>query len=72
MMGKNGDQIPRLYQSVADIYVLQYWDQVDQSVYELMNNLAVSVSAIQQRKIFYCIVDGNDTSRLIDSYPSYF
>jgi hypothetical protein len=72
MMGKNGDQIPRLYQTVADIYVLQYWDQVDQSVYELMYNLAVSVSAIQQRKVFYCIVDGNDTARLIAAYPSYF
>ena len=34
MMGRNGDQIPRLFNSAAKIYLLQYWDQIGEAVYE--------------------------------------
>jgi len=68
-MGKNGDQISRLFQTVADIYLLQYCGQIDQSIYELMNSLAISISAIYRKKIYYCIIDGQDTTRLIEAYP---
>jgi hypothetical protein len=72
MMGKNGDQIPILFQSEADIYILQYWDQIDQSVYELMHRLAVYRSAIDLRRIYYCVIDGQDTARLIAAFPEFF
>jgi hypothetical protein len=72
MMGKNGDQIPILFQSDADIYILQYWGQVDQSVYELMHRLAVYRSAIELRRIYYCIIDGQDTSRILAAYATFF
>lgn len=68
MMGKNGDQISRLFQTLADIYILQYWNQIDQSVYELMHSLAISVSAIHRTKVYYCIIDGQDTARLVEAY----
>jgi hypothetical protein len=68
MMGKNGDQISRLFQTFADMYILQYWSQIDQSVYELMHSLAISVSAIYRTKVHYCIIDGQDTARLIEAY----
>lgn len=67
-MGKNGDQISRLFQTVADIYILQYWNQIDQSVYELMHSLAISVSALNRKKVYYCVIDGQDTARIVEAY----
>jgi hypothetical protein len=71
-MGKNGDQISRLFQAEANVFILQYWGQVDQSVYEMMKSLAVAKSAINRERIYYCIIDGQDTNRLLRSYPRQF
>lgn len=73
MMGKNGDQIQRLYQVTADVYVLQYWAQIDQSVHVLMHNLAVAASASGGgRPVNHLVVDGSDSTRLIKAYPEHF
>lgn len=72
-MGKNGDQIQRLYQVPADLYVLQYWAQIDQSVFTLMHSLAVSRSAMNGGKLVrYLVIDGEDSQRLILAYPKRF
>lgn len=72
MMGRNGDQILRLFDSDADLFVLQYWAQIDQSIYELMNSLAIRNSAKCRKKIYYCVIDGSDTARILKAYRSYF
>jgi hypothetical protein len=72
MMGKNGDQILRLFQSDADIFVLQYWGQIDQSIYEQMNSFAIQKSALNRKKIYYCIIDGYDTARIVQAYKTFF
>jgi len=71
-MGRNGDQIQRLFKSPAELFILQYWAEIDISVIEQVEAFAKlkSISAIQN--IFYCIMDGQDTQRLVDHYPSYF
>jgi hypothetical protein len=43
-MGKNGDQIQRLFRSAADVFFVQYWGQVDESVVEQMQLLATAKS----------------------------
>lgn len=73
MMGKNGDQIQRLFSStVADAYVVQYWSQIDESILEQMKFLATARSTIERRRIYYGVIDGTDSARLIRAYPKAF
>jgi len=72
MMGKNGDQILRLFQSDADLFVVQYWGQIDQSIYEQMNSFAIQKSALNGKKIYYCVIDGFDTARILEAYKPFF
>jgi hypothetical protein len=73
MMGKNGDQVPRLFKSPAAFYALQYWDQVGEAVYEMMNTYATvrSVNGVGE-PILYTVIDGQDSARIIQAYPSAF
>lgn len=71
-MGKNGDQILRLFKTPADLYVVQYWGEIDQSVYEHVRTFAGMESIQSQRQVKYCIVDGIDSTRLIAAYPDEF
>ena len=71
-MGKRGDQILRLFRSPADLYLVQYNGQVDESIIEQMHGLAVAKSALEGRTIYYGVVDGKDTERFIAAYPEAF
>lgn len=71
-MGKNGDQIQRLLSTSADVYVLQYWNAIEQSVYEQVHQLAMARSAGSGTVVRYVIIDGSDSTRLIEAYPECF
>ncbi len=71
-MGKRGDQVQRLFRSSAEVFIVQYWSQIDESIVELMTNLARSKSAADMKKIYYGVIDGPDTMRLITAYPECF
>lgn len=72
MMGRNGDQIQRLLMSTADIFLVQYWGQIDESVLEQMRTFAFAKSVSENREIVFGIIDGQDTSRIIKAYPRAF
>lgn len=67
-MGKNGDQIQRLFKSPAEVFFVQYVDQIDESVIDQMKTHAIAKSVTEGKKIHYGIIDGKDTSRLISAY----
>ena len=67
-MGKNGDQIQRLFRSPAQALIIQYNDQIDSSILELMKELSIAKSAKEHRRIFYGIIDGTDTARIFKAY----
>jgi hypothetical protein len=71
-MGKNGDQIQQLFRSVADVYLVQYWGQIEDSVLEQMQLLATARSWLEGREIWYGVIDGADSNRLIAAYPRQF
>ncbi|MEO8910115.1 MAG: hypothetical protein ABI408_07805, partial [Gemmatimonadaceae bacterium] len=71
-MGKNGDQLQRLFDSVADFYIVQHWNRIAESVPQLMELIAVTTSFREDREVFYGIVDGTDSIRLVDAYPRQF
>ena len=71
-MGKNGDQIQRLFTSPAQVFLVQYWQEVDLTVLELLEGLAVAKSTLARKKIWYGIIDGQDSYRLYRAYPTQF
>lgn len=71
-MGKHGDQIQRLFSSPAEVFIVQYWDQIGESVLEQMEQFAKAKSAVEGKEIFYCVIDGQDTARLLNAYPKQF
>ena len=71
-MGKNGDQIQRLFESDADIFFVQYHDQIAQSISEQMYAIAVANSVARNKKIYYGTIDGVDSNRLVQAYSEKF
>ena len=71
-MGKNADQIQRLFRTPADVFLVQYWNRIDESIIEQMKNFATAKSACEGRRIYYGTIDGQDTSRLLGAYRDFF
>jgi hypothetical protein len=71
-LGKNGDQIQRLFLSAAEVFIVQYHSQIDQSVIEQMVAFATMNSVRESKRVWYGVVDGDDTSRLMAAYPKAF
>ncbi len=71
-LGKNGDQIQRLFRCNADVFFVQYWRDIDQSVLEQMRQFAELTSYYHNKEIWYGIIDGYDSVRLMLAYPELF
>lgn len=67
-MGKNGDQIQRLFHTSADVFMVQYYHQISDSVVEQMTDYAIMKSATTATKILFGIIDGEDTRRILQAY----
>lgn len=65
--GKNGDQILRLVESPALLFVIQFVGNVSENV---IRDIAGKVAHLrsQGRDAQYCIIDGQDTARLLRAY----
>ena len=63
-LGKNGDQISRLFSEPADLYVLQHCHQVTNDVRATMRAFSQQMG----RTRLFCIVDGFDTIRVLETY----
>ncbi len=71
-MGKDGDQIQRLFRAPAQVFFVQYWGQIDESILEQMKLVATARSFFEKKTIYYGIIDGQDTQRIITAYQEYF
>ncbi|HVB12153.1 MAG TPA: hypothetical protein VNE86_03395 [Nitrososphaerales archaeon] len=71
-MGKRGDQIARLFKTPAQAFLVQYWAQIDESVLEALATQAKMKSYYEGKIIYYGIIDGQDTARLLKAYPKQF
>jgi hypothetical protein len=71
-MGKNGDQIPRMFLGDGRLFVVQYWRDIKPSVDSLMRSMAIDKSNATGEKIYYAVVDGVDSHRLYQAYQSKF
>lgn len=63
-LGKNGDQISRLYSEPADIFLLQHCHEVASAVRDHMRAFSTRVGRLRP----FCIIDGGDTVRILRAY----
>jgi len=71
-MGKNADQIQRLFEVDADIFIVQYAYQIGESVIDQMEKMAIAKSVLSNRKIWYGTIDGIDSDRIFAAYRTSF
>lgn len=65
--GKNGDQLVRLFQAPAELFVLQFIGSVAETVVKDMETNTRYLQSIG-RLARFCIIDGQDTARLLRAY----
>lgn len=63
-LGKNGDQIDRLFTEPADLFVLQHCHEITSPVRSAMRAYAQQIG----RPRLYCVIDGYDTIRILEAY----
>lgn len=63
-LGKNGDQIDRLFSEPADLLILQHCHKVSTAVRSTMRAFASRVHDLR----YFTIIDGYDTLRLLKAY----
>lgn len=63
-LGKNGDQISRLFDEPADLLVLQHCHEITPDVRKTMRAFANQMGNPRM----YCVINGYDTIRLLEAY----
>ncbi|MCH8151784.1 MAG: hypothetical protein IH830_05370 [Planctomycetes bacterium] len=71
-MGANGDQALSLFDSPADVFLVQHWREIDESVIDLVERLAIARSIRVNRRVWYGVVDGKDSRRIYEAYADSF
>lgn len=71
-MGKRGDQIANLFEADAQVFFVQYWDRVDPVMSTHMRAFAEYKAGARGTTIWYGVIDGADSARLIAAYPKAF
>jgi hypothetical protein len=71
-LGKNGDQMERLFGEPADVLFVQHWREIMPSVIRMMKVFAVDKAISTGKPVYYGIIDGHDSNRLRLAYPSKF
>lgn len=61
-LGSNGDQVIRLFQSPADLLIVQYVGKIGSLTRKHIKQTAKATDAS-----YYCIVDGTDTARILET-----
>lgn len=65
--GKNGDQLIRLVQSPANLFFVQYVGDISENIIKDIDG-KVKLLRYEGKNAQYCILDGQDTTRLLYAY----
>jgi len=63
-LGKNGDQITRLYEEPAEIYILHHCHYIKPEIVKTMTAFSARFFAPSR----FCLIDGEDTLRILRAY----
>lgn len=65
--GHNGDQIVRLFDAPANLYIIQHVDEIDERVVrDLKEKIELRIKKGEACQM--CIIDGTDTARILKAY----
>ncbi len=65
--GANGDQILRLFKSPAKVFVIQFVGRISEAIVSDVDG-KVRYARAEGRDVWYCIMDGQDTARVLRAY----
>lgn len=65
--GKNGDQIIRLLQSPANLFIIQFVGNISENVIKDIEG-KINEKNLKGEEVNYCIINGQDTARLFKAY----
>jgi len=71
-MGKHGDQIQRLFDSDAQVFLVQFEGEISESVIQQLRKMAVAKSVEDRRTVFYGVIALEDSYRLRLKYRAAF
>lgn len=71
-MGKNGDQIGRLFDEPAEVFVVAYCGQIDSSILSQMQAFAIAKKSFNNHTTYYGAIDDDDLGRIAAGYPKEF
>lgn len=66
--GKRGNQLLRLIREPAQLFVVQHVGEIDTDVIELLERLVSDLSRKKNTKLYYCVMNGVDTARILLAY----
>ena len=69
-MGKNGDQITRLFDEPADLYLIVYNGQIDSSIISQMQAFAIT-KALNGQVVYYGVIDKIDLNLIFTAYNKF-
>lgn len=65
--GKNGNQLVRLFESPAEIFIIQYVGEISEDVRKDAEGKTLSLRG-KGKNAQFCIIDGFDTARILKAY----
>lgn len=71
-MGANGDQIGRLFNEPAQVFLVVYCGQIESSVVDQMRAFAIVQAIGRDIPIYYGIIDADDLGRVASAYSDDF
>lgn len=65
--GKNGDQIIRLLQAPAELYIIQFVGNISENVIKDIEG-KINEKNLKGHNAYYCIINGQDTARIFKAF----
>lgn len=71
-MGANGDQIGRLFDEPAEVFLVVFCGQIDSSIVSQMHAFAIAKKAAHGQRVYFGVIDADDLGRIAAGYPEAF
>jgi len=71
-MGKNGDQIGRLFDEPAEVFLVAYCGQIDSAIVSQMHAFAIAKKAMNGQRVYFGVIDADDLGAIAAGYPEQF
>lgn len=67
-LGTRGNQVLKLTKEPATLFVVQHVGKIESDVIEHLESEVTKQSKVRGVKVYYCVIDGTDTARILKAY----